>query len=150
MHSPKQLIFYLALTHITFPFNIITLLHYSLFSLDFKTLVVRYKIGQSEGRLRGVEFYRMGQTNVVGRYPLHFHYSTTGHVSYIEDCSVHRSYYRSYTIHNTFNLNVTRNVAYDIIGHAFYLESGVEEFNRVEYNLAAFVSFYLSFCLFIF
>jgi len=96
-------------------------------------------IGQSESRLRGVEFYRMGMTNAVGRYPIHFHYSTTGQLSFVEDCSVHRSYYRAYTIHNTFSLNVTRNIAYDIIGHAFYLESGVEELNRVEYNLAAFV-----------
>ena len=27
----------------------------------------------AEGRVSGVEFYRMGQTNFMGRYPLHFH-----------------------------------------------------------------------------
>jgi len=96
-------------------------------------------VGRSVGRIRGVEFHRMGMTNVVGRYPVHFHYSTTGDVSMVTDCSVHRSYYRAYTIHNTFGLQVMRNTAFDISGHAYYLESGVEEFNRVEYNLAAFV-----------
>jgi len=96
-------------------------------------------MGQSEGRLRGIEFYRMGMTNVVGRYPVHFHYSTTGSLSAVTDCSVHRSYYRAYTIHNTFHLDAMRNTAYDVTGHAFYLESGVEEFNRVEYNMVAFV-----------
>jgi len=96
-------------------------------------------MGQSIGRLRGVEFYRMGMTNVVGRYPVHFHYSTTGDISQVTDCSVHRSFYRAYTIHNTFQLDVLRNTAYDITGHAYYLESGVEEFNHVEYNLGAFV-----------
>ena len=35
-------------------------------------------VGEAVGRLRGVEFARMGMTNVVGRYPVHFHHSTTG------------------------------------------------------------------------
>ena len=35
-------------------------------------------VGQAVGRLRGVEFTRMGMTNVVGRYPVHFHHSTAG------------------------------------------------------------------------
>jgi len=96
-------------------------------------------IGQSVGRIRGVEFRKMGMTNVVGRYPVHFHYSTTGSESMVTDSSVHRSYYRAYVVHNTFNLRVLSNVCYDVSGHAYYLESGVEEFNRVEYNLAAFV-----------
>ena len=55
------------------------------------------------------------------------------------DCSIHRSYFRAISIHNAFNLNVQRNTAFDITGHAFYLESGVEEQNRVEFNLAAFI-----------
>ena len=96
-------------------------------------------IGAAEGRLRGVELYRMGMTNVVGRYPIHFHHSTTGSSGEVADCSVHRSFYRAITVHDTFNLSVSRNVAYDITGHAFYLESGVEELNTIEYNLAAFV-----------
>ena len=98
-------------------------------------------VGKGEGRLRGVEFFRMGMTNVMGRYPVHFHHHDpeAGQVSMMTDCSVHRSYFRAISIHNAFNLKVQRNTAFDITGHAFYLESGVEEQNRVEFNLAAFV-----------
>jgi len=96
-------------------------------------------VGKGEGRLRGIEFWRMGMTNILGRYPVHFHHSKTGQEGEVADCSVHHSYYRAITIHDAFELRVLRNVAYDITGHAFYLESGVEENNRVEYNLASFV-----------
>jgi hypothetical protein len=89
-------------------------------------------VGAGEGRIRGVEFYRMGMTNVVGRYPIHFHHSTTGITGEVSDCSVHHSFYRAITMHATFNLTVSRNVVFDITGHAIYLESGVEEFNTIE------------------
>ena len=77
--------------------------------------------------------------HVVGRYPVHFHHTTTGGAGEVADCSVHHSFYRAVTVHDTFNLRVSRNVAYDITGHAFYLESGVEEQNTIEYNLASFI-----------
>ena len=97
-------------------------------------------IGQGVGRLRGVEFARMGMTNVVGRYPVHFHHCEEGgKASSVEDCAVHHSFYRAITIHDTMQLQVSRNTIFDITGHAVYLESGVEEFNRIEYNLAAHV-----------
>ena len=38
-----------------------------------------------------------------------------------------------------YHLRIKRNVAYNIIGHAYYLESGVEENNELFYNLASFV-----------
>ena len=90
-------------------------------------------------RIAGVEFWRMGQTNVLGRYPVHFHRNLKGNESYAVDCSVHRSYYRAIVVHDTQEATVSRNVAYDIAGHAYYLESGVEENNVISYNLAAHV-----------
>ena len=80
-------------------------------------------VGQARGRLRGVEFHRMGMTNVMGRYPVHFHHHDpeAGSESMMTDCSVHRSYFRAISIHDAFNLKVERNVAYDVTGHAFYL-----------------------------
>jgi len=98
-------------------------------------------VGQAEGRIRGVEFHRMGMTNILGRYPVHFHHqlSAAGAVSEVTDCAVRKSYFRAITIHDAHYLKVQRNTAFDISGHAYYLESGVEEFNKVEYNLAAFV-----------
>ena len=47
--------------------------------------------GVGEGatlQLDGVEFYRMGMTNVLGRYPLHFHHSSNGGEGEVTDCAV--------------------------------------------------------------
>ena len=42
-------------------------------------------------RVAGVELLRMGQTNVMGRYPLHMHLmgAAGGVRSYIKDCAIH-------------------------------------------------------------
>jgi hypothetical protein len=92
-----------------------------------------------EAHISGVEFWRMGQTNVLGRYPVHFHRNAFGDRSYVTDSAVHHSFYRAFVVHDTQGVTFSRNVAYDVDGHAFYLESGVEELNVLEYNLAAFV-----------
>ena len=76
----------------------------------------------------------------MGRYPMHFHLmGESGSRSYLTDCSIHRSYYRAVSLHGTHRATLSQNVAYDITGHAFYLEDGVEERNRIEFNLAAHV-----------
>ncbi|KAL1525911.1 hypothetical protein AB1Y20_020738 [Prymnesium parvum] len=96
--------------------------------------------GQGVGRLSGVEFYRMGQTNVLARYPIHFHLMGDARgLSFVRDCSVHRSFYRCVTIHGTHNVTVSQNVAYDVIGSCYYLEDGVEQDNVIEYNLGALI-----------
>ena len=96
--------------------------------------------GSSTARIAGVELHRAGQTNVIGRYPIHFHLLGEGGArSYVKDSSVHRSYYRGVVLHGTHASNVSQTVAYDITGHCFYLEDGVEERNTLEYNLAAHV-----------
>ena len=91
----------------------------------------------------GVEFLRVGQTNFLGRYPVHLHLmgSAGGARSSMRDCSVHESYYRCISIHGTSNATVSQNVAFDITGYCYYLEDGVEEFNLIEHNLAAHVHF---------
>ena len=66
----------------------------------------------------------MGQTNQLGRYPLHFHVmgAQGGARSYMRDSSVHRSYYRCVSIHGTSYATISQNVAYDITGYCYYLE----------------------------
>ena len=93
-------------------------------------------------RVAGVELYRMGQTNVLGRYPMHFHLmgDASGR-AYLTDSSIHRSFYRCVSIHGTNEALVARNVGYDAIGYCYYIEDGVEERNVLEYNLAAHVHF---------
>jgi hypothetical protein len=73
---------------------------------------------QAIGRLSGVQLYRMGQTNVLARYPAHFHQiGNNANRSYIQDSSIWRSFYRCVSLHAVNGLTVTRNVAYDAIGH---------------------------------
>jgi len=98
----------------------------------------------AQGRFSGVEFYRVGQTNVLGRYPLHFHLmgditASNYANAYARDCAVHESYFRCFAIHGTQGVLLTQNTAYDAIGHCFFLEDGVEENNILSYNQAAFV-----------
>ncbi|GAM24877.1 hypothetical protein SAMD00019534_080520 [Acytostelium subglobosum LB1] len=97
-----------------------------------------------EAQLAGVAGTRMGQQNIIGRYPFHFHMAKTVKKSYITDCSVVSSFYRCYTIHATNNLTVSNNVAYDASGHCYYIEDGVEENNTLSYNLAAFIHYILA------
>jgi G8 domain len=97
--------------------------------------VMVHQTGQ--GFVQGVEFYRMGQTNVLGRYPMHFHLLGNCPQCYVRDSSFHRSFYRCISIHGTNQATVSENVAYDVTGYCYYLEDGVEENNTLSYNLAA-------------
>jgi len=91
-------------------------------------------------RMSSVEFRRMGQTNNIGRYPVHFHLlGEAGNNSYVEDSAIHQSYYRCVVVHGTNGTRVSRNVAFDAIGMCFYLEGGNEERNVIEHNLGAHV-----------
>jgi len=97
--------------------------------------------------IAGVELFRVGQTNVLGRYPLHFHLmgdtrtSDGGGRAYVRDASVHHSFYRCVSIHGTHHATISQTVAFDVIGHCYYLEDGVETYNTLEFNLAAHVHF---------
>ena len=93
--------------------------------------------GQGKGYVEGVELFRMGQTNVLGRYPMHFHLLGDCAGCYFRDSSVHRSFYRCVSIHGTNYVNVNENVAYDVTGFCYYLEDGVEHDNTISFNLAA-------------
>lgn len=90
-------------------------------------------------RFAGLRTFRMGQQNVLGRYPLHFHLAGYSPNSFVKDCAFQNTYFRCVSIHATHESLVTRNVAYDIEGHCYYIEDGVEENNTISYNLAAFI-----------
>ena len=76
---------------------------------------------------------------MAGRYPFHFHRLGNAPASYVQDCSIWKSFYRCLSIHATNRARLSRTVAFDITGSCFYLEDGIEEENIFEYNLAAFV-----------
>ncbi len=92
------------------------------------------------GKISGVQGENMGQLNVLGRYPFHLHLiGDNGVNSFIQDCSVTNSQFRAYVVHGTNNTRISRNVGYNVKGFAVYLEDGVEENNRIEYNFMAHV-----------
>ena len=98
----------------------------------------------STSHIDGVEFRRVGQAGILGRYPFHWHRLSyddegnelghaTGH--YIRNSAVHNSMNRCITIHATNGAEVTNNVCYNILGHGIFFEDGVERRNVVENNL---------------
>ncbi|KAF7655004.1 hypothetical protein LDENG_00062160 [Lucifuga dentata] len=92
------------------------------------------------GRIEYVEIFHAGQAFRLGRYPIHWHLmGDINFKSYVRGCGIHRTFNRAVTIHNTHRLLVERNVIYDIMGGAFFIEDGIETGNILQYNLAIFV-----------
>ena len=85
-----------------------------------------------------VEFKNVGQAFQLGRYPIHFHITGNEQNSKLIGCSIHRSFNRAVTFHAVHHLRAIGNVAYNIIGHAFFLEDGIETDNYLDSNVAVF------------
>ncbi|PRW44355.1 G8 domain-containing [Chlorella sorokiniana] len=94
---------------------------------------------EGRARIRGVQAFRAGQNNVLGAYPFHWHFAGDASGQMATDNSVYRSFYRCFTIHATNSLLLQNNVGFDAQGHCFYIEDGVEEYNTIDHNLAAYV-----------
>ena len=91
------------------------------------------------GRLSYIEVTHAGQAFRLGRYPIHFHLNGDVSSSYVRGCSIHHTFNRAVSIHGVTNLLVEKNVAYNIMGHAYFLEDGIEEGNIIQYNLGIFI-----------
>lgn len=55
--------------------------------------------------------------------------------SYVDGNSIHHSNARIITIHGVHYLRITNNVGYKCLGHAIFLEDGIETFNVIDSNL---------------
>ncbi|KAK3258451.1 hypothetical protein CYMTET_32501, partial [Cymbomonas tetramitiformis] len=86
-------------------------------------------------RMRHVEMRRCGQAFRLGRYCIHFHMHGDASASYVASSVVHGSFNRAVALHGTHRCQITRNVAYDVKGHTFFVEDGVEMENVFEGNL---------------
>ncbi len=91
------------------------------------------------GRISGAEFLNMGQKGRIGRYPMHWHLAGDAPGQYLENSSIVHSYNRFLSVHGTHRIRLSRNVAYDTIGHGYYLEDGIERGNVIEGNLGLLV-----------
>ena len=58
------------------------------------------------------------------------------HESYVRGNAIHRTYNRAITTHGVHFFRVERNVAYDTMGHTYFIEDGAETKNRYEQNLS--------------
>lgn len=83
-----------------------------------------------------VELKRMGQAGIMARYPFHWHLSRDVHGQYIQNTSIHESFSRCVTVHQTNHALVKNNVCYNFKGHGYFLEDGNEIKNRIIRNLA--------------
>jgi cell migration-inducing and hyaluronan-binding protein len=79
--------------------------------------------------------HHMGQAGQLARYPLHWHHAGDATGSYVRGASIHHSFNRCITIHETNNLLLENNVAHDTFGHCFFLEDGSERNNTLDRNL---------------
>jgi hypothetical protein len=100
--------------------------------------------GPSPGYISYVECFRCGQAFNLGRYPLHMHMMGNVAGSYIRGCAVHHTFNRAVTVHGVHYLEVTHNVAYDNMGHTFFMEDAVETMNDISYNLGLYTKASLS------
>src|SRR6187399_2058806 len=93
-------------------------------------------MGSSKMFVEGVELNRMGQHMTLARYPIHWHLVGDAMGQYIKNASIHDTYNRCVTVHGTNDLRVENNVTYNIVGHCFFLEDGIEHGNEYVHNLA--------------
>jgi hypothetical protein len=87
------------------------------------------------GRIENAEFFNVGQSFQIGRYPIHFHMIGEVTKSYIRGNAIHQSFNRATTVHGVQYLTIERNVIYHCMGHNVFIEDGVETNNNVYYNL---------------
>jgi hypothetical protein len=110
--------------------------------LGFGGTMFLMPLGQTQdryARLSYVEFAQVGQQFIVGRYPVHYHVTYQANTSYVNGTSVHESMNRAFSIHGVANNTYVNNVAYDIMGHAFFIEDGSERFNTIHNNMVSVV-----------
>ena len=107
----------------------------------------------SKARLQGVEFNRVGQAGMLGRYPFHHHmrsYTPYGQVgsgtllgdvdgaaNFIRKCSISNSSNRAITIHGTNGSVTQQNVIVNTDTHAIFTEDGSERRNVIDGNLVS-------------
>ena len=86
---------------------------------------IRFTKGFAEASVQGVEMEKFGKAR-LGSYPIHFHMA--GDISrsqqLIDSNSIHHSYNKCVTLHETSHVSITNNVCARAVGHLFYQEMG--------------------------
>ena len=97
----------------------------------------------SFAQLDSVEVTELGQQGVLARYPVHWHLNgdTSAQGNFIRHSSVHNTFQRGVVLHQSNGVEVEDNVMFDILGHAVYLEDGIEHDNTIDRNLVMLVRY---------
>jgi hypothetical protein len=68
---------------------------------------------QAKLKISGVEFTRMGQKGVMGRYPVHFHFgkNSIGKGNFASDNSIHDNFQRCLVVHGNFEFALKNNIS---------------------------------------
>lgn len=82
------------------------------------------------------EFFRMGQAFRLGRYAVHLHLHGESPSTKFLGNAFHRTYNRAVALHASHFTTVRDNVAYDVMGHTYFLEDGIEEGHVFDNNVA--------------
>ncbi|XP_067656207.1 inactive cell surface hyaluronidase CEMIP2-like [Haliotis asinina] len=107
----------------------------SLFDFDHFGGHLKVTKGFKSVHIQGIEFYHMGQQEFPGSYPIHFHMCDDVNGTWVRNNSIHHSLARCVTIHGTDSLEVSNNTCYDHLGHGYFLEDSVEQYNILDGNI---------------
>jgi cell migration-inducing and hyaluronan-binding protein len=99
-------------------------------------VIAAYSVGDDTSivKIEYVEMRKMGQAYKLGRYAIHLRVLGKMTASYIRGNSVRDSYNRFIALH-TNGLTVEDNVAFEVKGHAIFIEDALEQDNKILNNL---------------
>ncbi|MEO0386201.1 MAG: G8 domain-containing protein [Pseudomonadota bacterium] len=91
----------------------------------------------AEQHVQGVEYTRVGQVDILGRYPVHWHMlgDTDGQDQYLRNVSIHDSFQKIAKIQGTNDVTIDDIVGFKHIGHGIFFEDGSENDNLVQDSL---------------
>jgi hypothetical protein len=92
---------------------------------------------QSPQNIQGVEVRNFGQQGRLGRYPIHFHKCGDSPDSLVRRNVVRNSNQRCYVVHLSNKVTFEENVAFDAVGHCYFIEDGSETENIFRKNLGS-------------
>ena len=76
-------------------------------------------------KLDNAEITQMGQAFHLGRYSIHWHMQgDVAFQSWVRGCAIHHTYNRAATLHGIHRAVLQNNVAYNTMGHTFFMEVG--------------------------
>ena len=73
-------------------------------------------------KIQHIEVFNAGKFGNMGHYPIHFHMLEAAPGSYVQGSSIYNSANKAVVVHATQQVRIEDNVAYNVLGHQFYLE----------------------------